>query len=56
MKMDQKLVASRQKHEVDYVAKKYNAPKDVVRNIQAKGRSRKQIYVELEKLGYKKIK
>lgn len=44
MKMDRKLVASKQDHEVAYLAKKYSTQARVIRAaIRAVGRSRKLV-------------
>jgi hypothetical protein len=50
---DPKLAASKQKHEVATIAKRYGATQKVVRDVmKAVGRSRKAVYAELELRGY----
>lgn len=52
--MDKKLVANvTQPFEIDYVANKFNAPRDVVQEIADRvGVSRRKVYAELRAAGY----
>lgn len=53
IKMDPKLVASKQKSEVNYIAKKYKIRVAVVRAVlKTCGRSRTKVYAALRDLGY----
>lgn len=52
-KMDKKLVAQRQRHEVSYISKKFGIRASVVKAaIKAVGRSRAKIYAELRSIGH----
>jgi hypothetical protein len=52
MKMDKKLV-SEQKHEAEYIAKKYKIPISVIRKAMKEGgQSRRKIYKILREWGY----
>lgn len=52
-KMDPKLVASKQKSEVSYVAKRHKIKASVVRDvIKQVGISRAKVYARLRELGY----
>lgn len=53
MKMDAKLIALKQKFEVDYISLKYSIPKSEVKKaIKVYGRSRKRVYQALREMGY----
>lgn len=50
---DKKLIASKQKHEVDYIANRFEIPKkQVAAAIKVAGRSRAKVYSELRRMGY----
>ncbi len=50
---DKKLIASKQKHEVDYISQKFRIPKkSVTKAIIAAGRSRAKVYAELRRMGF----
>lgn len=52
-KMDSKLVATKQKQEIDYIAKRYKIPVKYVRKAVKKiGRSRRLVYAELRSQGW----
>lgn len=52
-RQDPKLVAAKQKHEINYIAKHYKIPVKVVREAVKKvGRSKAKVYAELRSLGY----
>lgn len=52
-KMDPKLVATKEKHEADFISKRYKIPIRVVREVmKLVGRSRRKIYAELRLRGY----
>jgi DNA-binding NtrC family response regulator len=51
--MDPKLVAAKQKEEVQYIHKTYQVPFKVVKKVAGEvGASRKKIYTKLKELGY----
>lgn len=53
-KIDRKLVASKQRHEVRYVHEKYEVPmSDVISAVNEAGRSRAKVYKLLRKWGWK---
>lgn len=50
---DKKLIASKQKHEVDYISKRFNIPSNKVRYaIAVEGRSRAKVYAKLRQMGF----
>lgn len=53
MKQDPKLVAAKQKAEINYIASRFKIPVKVVRAAAKEaGRSRAKVYAYLRKLGY----
>lgn len=53
MKQDRKEVASKQRHEIDYIVKKWGIPRATVKDvIWHTGKSRVLIYEVLRKLGF----
>jgi hypothetical protein len=50
---DAKMVAKTQAYEINYICKRYNVPKQAVKDAIAKvGRSRRKIYAELRLQGF----
>lgn len=53
MKMDRKLVAAKERHEIAYIAKKFKIRQVVVRGVvRSIGRSRAKVYARLREMGY----
>ena len=52
-KMDPKLVATKDKNEINYISKRHKIPVKVVRKVvKETGRSRVKVYEALRALGY----
>lgn len=52
-KQDRKLIAAKQKHEINFIHAMYKVPKGILKEVLASvGRSRSKVYDRLRELGY----